>query len=100
MPRKVPSSSDHHVKLASRVSSCGVVMTTPCSYCESSQSECQIDISSGRCSECISKCRNCDLVVLDKDCASLSISLNHCSSMYLVIHSLSSSSSMLESGLI
>jgi len=46
-------------------------MPSPCSRCSSRSLSCLIDLSSGRCSECIRSGRKCDLVVSETDWANL-----------------------------
>jgi len=68
------SSSVRRANLSKRVatSSSSRLMPTPCTRCARLGSECRVDLSSGRCSECIRVGRKagksgCDLVVTDED---------------------------------
>ena len=70
MPRlAVIKSSVRRSKLTDHVRR-GPIMPTPCSSYRRFGKECRVDLSSGRCAECISGGCSCDLVVTDSDCGS------------------------------
>jgi len=65
------ASSLRRKRLADRVERAFNEMPSPCSRCSSRGLKCLVDLSSGRCSECIRSGRKCDLVVTDSDWDSL-----------------------------
>ena len=65
MPKE--SSKDRRLRLSAKVAFSGVVMPTPCSECRKRGSKCLVDLSSGRCADCVAKNRKCDLVVSERD---------------------------------
>ena len=61
------------LRLTSRVTARGKVMSLSCAGCRRTGASCVVDAVSGRCGRCLEKNLNCSLIVTQGDCKYFSV---------------------------
>ena len=61
--RRDISSTIRKKELASTIEIFGIKTRNPCSQCQTANSECKVDLRSGKCAGCVNYGRKCDLII-------------------------------------